>query len=115
MPRATTNPLAIFKLWSVIGWSVQHNLLALNLARFIVDSSITVDDINSDSDFVTQASCTFIQPSQVTLSKFSASARAVIQKVNVSHPSKGLSTYRFGFEGDSFIEIVARDCSTVAW
>jgi hypothetical protein len=109
MTKAARSPVTKFETWSVTDWSVQHELLTLNLGLFLSSSR------KIDQEMYYRASCRFVRPSRVRFSKFTPSTKTVIQRVHVAPPSRGLTTYKFEFEHASFIEIVARDCSTVRW
>lgn len=107
---AIKNPLAKYHLWSVTDWSIHHELLTLNLWLFVGEPK------RRDQEMYYRASWRFVHPVRVHFSRFVPSGRAVIQKIHVlQSPKKDLNTYRFEFEDDSFIEVVARDCSTVQW
>jgi hypothetical protein len=108
MAKAVKSALSNFIRWSVIEWSVQFELLTLDLMRFIIISK-------EDEETCYRARWSFVRPSRVKFSDFTASTKAVIQEIRVSAPAKGLTTYRFEFENNSFIEIEARGCSTVEW
>jgi hypothetical protein len=108
MANTTQNALAHFRNWSVKGWSVQFELVTLNLMHFMITAK-------EEEEAYYRASWRFVRPSRVTFSKFTASTKAVIEKIHVSRSAKGFTTYRLEFEGDSFIEIVARECATAQW
>ncbi len=110
MPKTAKNDLIKYEGWAIRDWSVQHELLTLNLNRVFFDASKKVDQ-----GIYSRASCRFVRYSRVKFSKFLANKKAVIQELRVSPPTKGLTTYRFEFEDDSFIEIIARDCTTTEW
>lgn len=109
MAKTTKNALSSFERWSITGWSVTFKLLTLYLRDFVT----APEDADEESYYA--ASWSFVGPSRVKFSNFTASNQAMIQQIHVTPPAKGLTMYRFEFGGDSFIEIVARDCSTVQW
>jgi hypothetical protein len=109
MGKSMGNPLSTFEGWSVTGWSATFQLIKLNLMDFVVTSK------KIDENAYYRATLGFVRPSRVTFSEFTASTKALIQKVYVSLPAKGVTTYRLEFNRDSFIEIVARECAMLRW
>jgi|SRR5579862_1013711 len=98
--------------WTVIGWSIQYGLLTLRLGKFFVEET---DESWQTNNKAIRAKCFFSQPSRVRFNHFVPGPASVIQNIDMMPESEGSTVYRFHFEADSLIEIVALTHSSIEW
>jgi hypothetical protein len=109
MNKTQDNAVSSLKHWSVTGWSFTFQLVTLNLMRFGPAPK------RKDEDAFHRALCGFPRPSLVTFSDFTARTDAIVQDIHISQHPNGLTSYRFEFKNQSFIEIVAREDAIIRW
>src|ERR1700730_18865221 len=89
-----------FLNWSVLDWSVSHELLALTLGKF---TATVTGEGHLQKNQCFKARCHFVVPSRVRFSQFIVGSNATICKMIICPIDAKLSMYRLSLDDGSFL------------
>lgn len=105
-----------YKGWSLISWSIEKvELLTLyfELGMIFEKESDYSAYATLHQDSFSRAKCLFVRPQQIIFSRIWLGS--VVTSTNTSVLDARIMTYNFGFDNESFVEIIAQDYSAVRW